>query len=247
MLNVFIETSGKAHPNDKGPFIVVAVMIQNENLEKLKFGIHELKLLSIGPYGVYSRIKTNDIVHGNGILSRFTVEKRSELLDRMMKIIEMSDVKIVYSAIKNKTSAKKNLAETTLFNEEIALRELIPRVYFASRHFSDSEIRFTVDSSQWDHDRRLSEGVIRLIFDLYKQMELLGISNDYNVGQTILSTSRVEPFIEIVNLIAYIVRNNYYRIRHEYKYSFTKYYRTIQSKIYKGFDEGDPKAGIFEL
>lgn len=247
MLNVFIETSGKAHPNDKGPFIVVAVMIQNENLEKMKLGIQELKILTIGPYELKSRLKTNDIVHGNGILSRLTTEKRSELLDRMMNILETSDVKIVFSAIKNKTSVNKNIAETTAFNEEIALKELILRVYLASRHFSDSEIRFIVDRSQWDHDRHLSEGVRRLIFNFFEQMESLGLGNNYHVSQPTLLMSHMEPFIEVVNFVAYVVRNNYYKIRREYNYSFTKYYRTIQSKIYKGFDEGDSKAGIFEL
>lgn len=247
MLNVFIETSGKAHPNDRGPFVAVAVLIRHENLEKLKFGIQELKLLSFGSYSINTRLTTNDIVHGNGNLSRLTVEKRSELLDRMIKILETSDVKIVYSVIKNKRSKKWNDSETTSMNEQLALNELSLRVYLASRHFSDSELRVVIDSPQWDHDMHLSEVIRRLIFDSFKKKGTLALIDDYNVTAPLPSTSNKEPFIGIANLIAYVVRNYYYRIKREYNYSFTRYYKVIQSKLYKGFDDGDPKAGIFEI
>lgn len=247
MLNVFIETSGKAHPNDKGPFVVVAVIIKHENLEKIKFGIQELKLLYFGSYNINTRLTVNDIVHGVENLSKLTVEKRSEILDRMMKILEISDVKIAYSVIKNKESGKQNANEMTLLIEQLALNELALRVYLASRHFSDSEIRLVIDGPQWDHDIHLSEGVRKLIFDFFKQKGKLALIDNYNVAPPILSSSIEEPFIGLVNFIAYVVRNNYYRIRRKYNYSFTKYYTVIQSKLYKGFDDSDPKAGIFEI
>ena len=247
MLNVFIETSGKAHPSDKGPYVVIAAMIQSENLEKLKFGIQELKLLSFGSYGAGSRLKTNDIVHGNGIFRNITMEKRSELLDRMIKILEMSEAQIVFSVINSKTTTNRSPEYITLGFEEKALHELILRVYLASRRFSDSDIRFILDSPQWNHDSHLSEGVRKLIFDLFKQMQPLGLINYKDVPPPIFSNSTVEPFIEIANLIAYLVRNNYYKTKRQYSYSFIKNYRAVQSKIYNGFADGDPRAGIFEL
>ncbi len=247
MLTVFIETSGKAHPNDMGPFVVVAAIIQNESLEKLKFGIQELKLLYFGSYGINARFTANDIIHGNGAFNRFTVEKRSEILDRMMKILETSEVKIVYSVIKNKNSQKWNVNGTTLMNEQLALNEIALRVYLTSRYFSDSDLRLVIDSHQWDHDMHLLEGTGKLILDLFKEKGGLALVDNYNVTAPLFSTSNKEPFILIANLIAYVVRNNYYRIKHKYSYSFTKYYTIIQGKLYKGFDNSDSKAGTFQI
>ena len=137
--------------------------------------------------------------------------------------------------------------ETTLLNEEIALRELILRIYLASSTFPDSEMRILLDSNQWAHDRHLLDGVMKLIFDLFNRMEPLGINKGSNIAPPILTTSSTEPFIDIVNFIAYTVRNIYSGINHGTAFPFLSYYKIIQSKIYKGFDENDPKAGIFEL
>ena len=64
-----------------------------------------------------------------------------------------------------------------------------------------------------------------------------------NFTSPVFLSSINEPFIDTMNVIAYIVRNHHYRRRHEYNYSFTKYYKVIQSKLYKGFDDSVPKAG----
>lgn len=247
MLDVFIETSGKAHPNDKGPFVAVAVIIKNETLEQLKFGIQEVKLLYFGRNSINTRLRANDIVHGNRYMSKLSVEKRSEILDRMMKILEISEVKIAYSVVKDKKSNEKDDSEPLLKAEKKALNELILRVYLASRHFSDSELRVVIDTPQWDHDMYLYEGMKKLIIDSVKEKETLALIDNYKVAAPLLSTSIKEPFMGITNLIAYVVRNSYYKTKRQYNYSFTKYFKIIQSKLYRGFDDSDPKAGIFEI
>ncbi len=246
MLSVFIETSGKANPMDNGPFVAVAVMIRNEDLDKFKFGLQELKLLSI-PQGIDVSLKTNDIIHGNRYWGRLSFERRSQILDRMMKMIEISNIKIVYSVINNKTSRGVDTRELTLKIEQMAFNELVLRTYLALRNFSNPEIRPILDRNQWDHDRKLLEGTGKLIFDQFKQKGDLGHIQNYIVEAPIFSTSANEPFIDLVNLISYVVRVNYYRIRHNYRFTFHKYFSIIQSKLYKGFDESDPKAGVFEI
>lgn len=247
MLNVFIETSGKAHPNDKGPFVATAILIQEQNVEKLKFGIQELKLLTLGTQGRNVRIKANDIVHGNGIFANFSIEQRSVLLDRLMKILEDSDAEIAYSVIGNKKASRGKPIEITMQNEELALRELILRIYLASSHFSDSEFSVIVDSQQWDHDAHLADGTRKLIFDLFKESEHLGLRDTYKIGTPVFLKPNKEPFIEIANLVAYVIRNKYYRIKRDYNYSFTHYFGLIQKKLYRGFNGENPTAGIFEL
>jgi hypothetical protein len=246
MLNVYIETSGKAQPSDKDPFIITAVIIDAQQMESLNFGIKELKLLSLGFREQGFRIKTNDIIHGNGNLSGLSLERRKEMLDRMAKIVDISNSKIVFSSIKNKL-LNRNPIETTLLNEETAFRELILRICLASRIFSDSEMRILLDRNQWAHDRHLLDGVTKLIFDLFSRMGPLVLNKGSIITPPILTTSVTEPFIDIVNFIAYTVRNIYSEIKQRSIFPFTSYFNIIQSKIYKGFDQNDPKAGIFEL
>ncbi|MHB8361554.1 MAG: hypothetical protein ACYDAO_10495 [Thermoplasmataceae archaeon] len=246
MMLLFILTSGKPFKCER-KFVASGFLIEEEGAFQISDAIKEIKLLDPLLGGSQLRITGSDIVHGKNVFFRMPIQDRISLLHRLLYVVKDFDMKILFSEIDLKGDLPfKSRVENANFIENLAIREILKRSYFAAKALGVREFRILLDDSQWVHHSNPDDDITSKIDNLLcREIDSLQIiSLDH--GQTAFTSNRKFEFLDLTNIMTYIFRLQTYGRTEVNHFPVKLFYRSFEDKIYSGLRKRDPAMGVFQ-
>ena len=163
MLFAFIDESGKPNIKENTPFVLAAVLVDEQDVSSIEKSVYEAAKTSIPALQEPFEIHSNEIIHRIGVFENHTETNRIRLYENVCNEIAKSNLTLL-SSIVTKTPSKsaspvspKQAMEQI---EEIAFEHLLERILLeASNKTKADKILAVIDQSGFSHDHKLQERI----------------------------------------------------------------------------------------
>ncbi len=232
LLVAFIDESGKPTKKEKTPFVVSALIIEDDDIVRIRREIHDLKTCIISNIDPQAEIHAKDIVHGKRYYRSVRMEDRKRLFDALCNYIASLNCTII-SVVIVKKSVLESRESDRVIREEIEKRAyslLLERlvIYLNKRGKGNEVMLLVIDETDVGHDKSIKEKILEEISK--------GIyTSRYPSSRRVFKIPLFYPSIEmtplqLADIVAYTIFKKYSKPRSAV-FDFNNYFNIIKEKF----------------